>query len=95
MNITRIKMKVIRGVNQSALSAANHRDEVSKLAVGPSGTYICSDCVQLCNIIIRDENIDTNIKNKSDSQPDYVSMPSSDELPKPTDIKKFAQISML
>ncbi len=65
------------------------QDEVSKLIAGPSGTYICSDCVQLCNIIIRDENIDTNIKNKSDSQPDYVSMPSSDELPKPTDIKKF------
>ncbi len=65
------------------------QEEVSKLIAGPSGTYICSDCVQLCNIIIRDENIDTNIKKNFDDQPDYVSMPPHDELPKPTDIKKF------
>ena len=67
------------------------QDEVAKLVAGPSGTYICSDCIQLCNIILRDENAtpDFTVQNKSYSQPDYTSLPSIKELPNPKAIKSF------
>ena len=31
------------------------QDEVAKLIAGPANTFICSDCIQLCNVIMRDE----------------------------------------
>lgn len=67
------------------------QEEVAKLVAGPSGTYICSDCVQLCNIILRDENAtpDFTISNKIADQPDYTSMPPIQELPRPKEIKTF------
>ena len=67
------------------------QEEVSKLIAGPSGTYICSDCIQLCNIILRDENTVNDFAPISPKKPqeEYVSMPPAEELPRPTDIKKF------
>lgn len=66
------------------------QDEVAKLIAGPSGTYICSDCVQLCNIILRDDSGEDSIAmDKSISQPTYTSMPVMQELPRPADIKNF------
>ncbi|MDK2896392.1 MAG: ATP-dependent Clp protease ATP-binding subunit ClpX [Candidatus Atribacteria bacterium] len=51
------------------------QSEVRKLIAGP-GVYICNDCVELCNEIIKDDG------RKSDS-------PALDELPSPKEIKSF------
>jgi ATP-dependent Clp protease ATP-binding subunit ClpX len=57
------------------------QDEVPKLIAG-SSAYICTDCVQLCNIII---------KNESDQWPAFESaLPAAREkLPKPSEIKEY------
>jgi len=52
------------------------QSEVSKLIAGP-GVYICDECVELCNEVIREE---ANTK-----KPDL----SIDKLPTPIEIKKF------
>jgi ATP-dependent Clp protease ATP-binding subunit ClpX len=39
------------------------QDEVAKLIAGPANTFICSDCIQLCNIILRDGNPDIDFCN--------------------------------
>jgi ATP-dependent Clp protease ATP-binding subunit ClpX len=57
------------------------QDEVSKLIAG-SSAYICTDCVQLCNIIIRNET-------------DHLAVPETqlpiarEKLPKPGEIKDY------
>ncbi len=67
------------------------QDEVSKLIAGPSGTFICSDCIQLCNVILRDGDVepdfaaDKNQHQKSDN----TNIPIIEKLPRPADIKKF------
>lgn len=75
------------------------QDEVAKLIAGPANTYICSDCIQLCNIMLRDEGAlgaeqPAQAQRRepavnTDKKPDYTSMPNPESLPKPTDIKKF------
>jgi len=54
------------------------RDEVVKLIAGP-GVYICNECVHLCNLIIKEneEETDTTSFKRRDL----------DDLPKPADIK--------
>jgi ATP-dependent Clp protease ATP-binding subunit ClpX len=58
-----------------------NQDEVPKLIAG-SSAYICTDCVQLCNIII---------KNESEQGPALESpLPAAREkLPKPSEIKEY------
>ncbi|MDR1965123.1 MAG: ATP-dependent Clp protease ATP-binding subunit ClpX [Synergistaceae bacterium] len=57
------------------------QDEVPKLIAG-SSAYICTDCVQLCNMIIRDE--------MEVPRPPAETLPTSREkLPKPQDIKDY------
>jgi ATP-dependent Clp protease ATP-binding subunit ClpX len=65
------------------------QDEVSKLIAGPAGVFICTDCIQLCNVIMRDENIDASMANGSDSSRRYNSVINTGELPKPSEIKAF------
>lgn len=72
------------------------QDEVPKLVAGMAGAFICSDCLHLCDVLLRDENTDGGFyaaQNKNTSinsaQPDYTSFTPKEELPKPTDIKKF------
>ena len=67
------------------------QDEVAKLIAGPANTFICSDCIQLCNIILRDDNPDTDFGTSATGKdlPDYTSLPVLETLPKPTEIKKF------
>jgi ATP-dependent Clp protease ATP-binding subunit ClpX len=50
--------------------------EVRKLIAGPS-VFICDECVDLCNDIIREEVLEENVDNKSD------------RLPSPKEIKKI------
>lgn len=75
------------------------RDEAPRLVEGPPGIYICSDCVQICNIILRggieggrdflDANSNADGAATFESQPDYTSLPNMEKLPKPTEIKRF------
>ena len=72
------------------------QDEVAKLIAGPSNVFICSDCIQLCNVMLRDENIDMPQRGADPlftggqtPKADYTSLPNPENLPKPTDIKKF------
>lgn len=72
------------------------QDEVPKLVAGMSGAFICSDCLHLCDVLLRDENIDGGFgaaQNRNTAvkreQPDYTSFIPKEELPKPTDMKKF------
>jgi ATP-dependent Clp protease ATP-binding subunit ClpX len=57
------------------------QDEVPKLIAG-SSAYICTDCVQLCNIIIKDEM-------ESARPPLETSLISREKLPKPQEIKDY------
>jgi ATP-dependent Clp protease ATP-binding subunit ClpX len=52
------------------------QEEVRKLIAGPS-VYICDECIELCNEIIREE-VDTE-----------VVTPTSSKVPKPKEIKSF------
>ncbi len=67
------------------------QDEVSKLIAGPANTFICSDCIQLCNVILRDEKGAPSFKENAatKSKPDYTSVPVLEKLPKPKEIKGF------
>ncbi|MDL2263327.1 ATP-dependent Clp protease ATP-binding subunit ClpX [Synergistaceae bacterium OttesenSCG-928-I11] len=58
------------------------QDEVPKLIAG-SSAYICTDCVQLCNMIIRDEG-------DAPAAHHAAPLPSTQEkLPKPEEIKEY------
>ena len=67
------------------------QDEVSKLIAGPANTFICSDCVQLCNVILRDEKSAPSFMDSAagKARPDYTSVPVFEKLPKPREIKEF------
>ncbi len=67
------------------------QDEVSKLIAGPANTFICSDCIQLCNVILRDEKAAPSFADNavSKTRPDYSSVPVLENLPRPREIKEF------
>lgn len=65
------------------------QDEVSKLIAGPSNVFICTDCIQLCNVLIRDENLTDPVDDERRRPPDYTSIISGERPPKPTEIKRF------
>ena len=57
------------------------QSEVKKLIAGPNGTYICDECVEVCNDIIEDE-FDEDFTEKLEDKPDI-------NLLKPKEIKDF------
>ncbi|NLX84476.1 MAG: ATP-dependent Clp protease ATP-binding subunit ClpX [Synergistaceae bacterium] len=67
------------------------QDEVAKLIAGPANTFICSDCIQLCNVILRDDKDMPSFINDTASKkkPDYTSVPVLDKLLRPREIKNF------
>lgn len=67
------------------------QDEVAKLIAGPANTFICSDCIQLCNVILRDDKDMPSFINDtvSKKKPDYTSVPVLDKLLRPREIKNF------
>lgn len=67
------------------------QDEVSKLIAGPVNTFICSDCIQLCNVILRDEKSAPSFMENAAGKvkQDYSSVPVFEKLPKPKEIKEF------
>ncbi len=72
------------------------QDEVGKLIAGPSNIYICTDCIQLCNVILREEYGSDAFPDTPDiktpasvTKADYVSAPVFDDIPKPEKIKEF------
>ena len=58
-----------------------------RLIAGISNTYICTDCVKICWDVLNGKDIDTD--SAETTKPDYMSMPSIDNLPKPTELKAF------
>lgn len=65
------------------------QDEVPKLIAGPAGVFICTDCIQLCNVIMRDEQmLDAPLPGGSKNN-SYNSLINTDNLPKPSEIKGF------
>lgn len=66
------------------------QDEVPKLIAGPSNVFICTDCIQLCNVLIRDENMNAPGGDGPKKRlADYTSVTSGERPPKPTEIKNF------
>jgi len=65
--------------------------EVKKLVAGP-GVYICDECINLCNIILKNDLVDTQAdglnKDYHIERADSVKA-LGENLPKPTEIKKF------
>ena len=57
------------------------QDEVPKLIAG-SSAYICTDCVQLCNMIMRDEE-------SAPPTPEGALPSTQEKLPKPEEIKEY------
>lgn len=65
-------------------------DEVPKLIAGPSNVFICTDCIQLCNVIMRDESNEGFFDvGANKHKPDYQSVTDNEKPPKPTEIKQF------
>ena len=56
------------------------QDQVRKLIAGPSGVYICDECIEICSDILDEEFEDTS--EKEDGTPDL-------KLLKPVEIKNF------
>ncbi|HAH68402.1 MAG TPA: ATP-dependent Clp protease ATP-binding subunit ClpX, partial [Synergistaceae bacterium] len=54
-------------------------------------TFICSDCIQLCNVILRDEKSAPSFMENAAGKvkQDYSSVPVFEKLPKPKEIKEF------
>ncbi len=67
------------------------QDEVSKLIAGPANTFICSDCIQLCNVILREDKAELAFGSAPGKKaaPDYSSAPSLEALPLPREIKEM------
>jgi ATP-dependent Clp protease ATP-binding subunit ClpX len=63
------------------------QDEVSKLIAGPANTFICSDCVQLCNVILRDEKSAPSFMDSAagKARPTILHPCYSEKQPKPGD----------
>ena len=55
------------------------QDQVRKMVAGPSGIYICDECVEICNDIVTEELEDT----------DYDAIDFDFKLLKPVEIKNF------
>ena len=79
------------GKDLSCSFCGKSQDEVSKLIAGPANTFICSDCIQLCNVILRDEKSAPSFMENAAGKvkQDYSSVPVFEKLPKPKEIKEF------
>ena len=60
--------------------------EVKKLIAGP-GTYICDECVDLCNEILDEELFDSNTSSSEESK--EQELPLITDIPKPKEIKEY------
>lgn len=70
------------------------QNDMSRLFAGQqSNVFICSDCLRLGNILLQGEHPaeepEQRAQKKYPNQPDYVSLPSMEELPKPAEMKEF------
>ena len=69
------------------------QDEVGRLIAGPNNIFICTDCIQLCNVVLREEFGSDAFPDTpcmpAEKRADYVSAPVFDTLPKPEEIKQF------
>src|SRR5690606_24005881 len=61
------------------------RHHVKSLIAGPPGVYICNECIEICNTILKEEDRRT----RGDSSPTFVKdMVLKDKVPTPDEIYK-------
>ena len=75
-----------REVSQVCSFCSKGKSDVSKLIAGPNDVYICNECIDLCNEIIREE------EEKERSGTGYSKAKGSaskDSLMTPSEIKRF------
>ncbi len=67
------------------------QDEVAKLFAGQlANVFICSDCVRICSIMLKNAGAQQDSGQSKDVAADgRASLPAIDELPKPAEIKGF------
>ncbi len=70
------------------------QNDMSRLFAGQqANVFICSDCLRLGNILLQGEHLsdgeEPETAHKAHQKPDYVSLPSMEKLPKPTEMKEF------
>lgn len=53
MNQEKTQVKQARKINRCSF-CGQPQDQVERLIGGPHGVYICNECIELCNIIIRE-----------------------------------------
>ena len=82
-----------RKVNRCSFCGKPQSDMSRLFAGQQSNVFICSDCLRLGNILLQGEHpaddFDPDVKRKKHKEPDYVSLPAMEELPKPVAIKEF------
>jgi ATP-dependent Clp protease ATP-binding subunit ClpX len=54
MNQERKQEKKVRPTYRCSF-CGKPQDQVKRLVAGPNGVYICDECIELCNQIIREE----------------------------------------
>lgn len=59
-----------------------NQHQVGRMISGPGGAFICDECIDICNEIIMEEELDTNRKNTKDAS-------SEINLVKPEELKAF------
>lgn len=65
-------------------------DETPKLIAGQANVFICTDCIQLCNVIIRDESQNDSPNSREyQRKPNYQSITNNEKLPRPIEMKKI------
>ena len=73
-----------RETSQICSFCSKGKSDVSKLIAGPNDVYICNECIDLCNEIIREEEEKERVK-----VGDYAKSAPSDSLMTPSEIKRF------
>ncbi len=66
--------------NERCIFCGKSAHDVEQLIPGPSGVYICNECVDICYSLIQEEVVSTN--------PRHIPPLFRDEIPTPKDIKK-------
>lgn len=65
------------------------QDEAPKLIAGPSNVFICTDCIHLCNVLIRDEQLIGSNSDAKKRPSDFRAQYGDEKPPRPSEIKAF------
>ncbi|MEG1603891.1 MAG: ATP-dependent Clp protease ATP-binding subunit ClpX [Cloacibacillus sp.] len=79
-------------VNRCSFCGKPQSDTARLFSGQQSNVFICSDCLHLGNILLKGEHLSDDVEletPRAEAKPDYTSLPSIDELPKPVEIRDF------